>query len=164
MLAVPRSSSWRGGGPGGVASEGRPPAPCHAWKHRARSGQPGDCPLRVRWPLPNGEDGPLGTSLPGPRASLRLRPPLLSLCSLLVTSHRGAETSRLPARPLAHQASGEVQAGLVNNPEKQLEATHPISVLTLEPVPKVTASKPFYAGHATVAVWGVSTGSVELPP
>ena len=130
----------------------------------AHSGQPGDCPLRVRWPLPNGEDGPLGTSLPGPRASLRLRPPLLSLCSLLVTPHHGAETSRLPARPLAHQASGEVQAGLVNNPEKQLEATHPMSVLTLEPVPKVTASKPFYAGHATVAVWGVSTGSVELPP
>lgn len=131
---------------------------------RARLGRPGDRSPRVRWPFPNGEDGPLGTSLPGPHASLQLRPPLLSLCSLLVTPHRGAEASRPPAWPLAHQASGEVEAGLVNNSEKQLEATHPMSVLTLEPVSKVTASKPFYAGHAKVEVWGVTIGSVELPP
>ena len=82
------------GGPGGVASEGRPPPPATpgstppAGAPGAHSGQPGDRPLGVRWPLPNGEDGPLGTSLPGPRASLQLRPPLLSLCSLLVTPHR----------------------------------------------------------------------------
>ena len=76
------------------ASEGRPPPPATpgstppAGAPGAHSGQPGDRPLGVRWPLPNGEDGPLGTSLPGPRASLQLRPPLLSLCSLLVTPLR----------------------------------------------------------------------------
>lgn len=73
-----------------------------------------------------------------------------------------------PARrrlsPWLHQAAGEVEASLVNNSEKQLEAAHPVSMLTLEPIPKVTASKPFYAGGAKVEVWGVTVGSIELPP
>lgn len=99
--------SGRGGEQGPPQARGPPPpAPRHAWKHipgapRARLGRPCDPLPRVPWPFPNAGDGPLGTSLPGPRASLQLRPPPFSLCSLLVIPHHGAETSRPPARPLA---------------------------------------------------------------
>lgn len=98
--------SGRGGEQGLPRPEGHPPAPSHARKRipgttQARSGQPCDRPPRVCWPFPSAEDGPLGTSLPGPRASLQLRPPPFSLCSLRVTPHRGAEISRPAAQPLA---------------------------------------------------------------
>ena len=104
--------SGRGGEQGPPQARGPPPpAPCHAWKHmpgapRARLGRPCDPLPGVPWPFPSAGDGPLGTSLPGPRASLQLRPPPFSLCSLLVIPHGGAETSRPPARPLAPPGRG----------------------------------------------------------
>lgn len=162
-------------GPGGVASKGRPgpgatppppatpgstslviPKPARASPVTARPGCAGLSPVQRTGPW-----GPPSQVHVHPYSSGHPRSVCAPFGSLPIVELKSAGRQ---LSPWLHQAAGKVEASPVNNSEKQLEAAHPVSVLTLEPVPKIIASKPLYAGRAKVEVWGVTVGSAELPP